>query len=329
MLAIQLHGRTLESVFELRGSNENAMTYALGWCVARVSGFAEAIAGELGVAIPSENATVRLQEHMSGKGITDIEVHDPGKLHWILEAKAGFDPPSHDQLSKYAEQLRAKSDDDGAALLLIVLAQSDRRNLSLRLRVPHAIKGVEVKVLSWGQVKSCVQDAYPYSNNTGKSLLREFYAYITKVLLMDAINSNNVFVVSVSVNTFSGSSITFIDVVKKFQKYFHPVGQGWPTSPPNYIAFRWYGQLQSVHHIDDFEIITNFAPHFPGTTDKETGPHFLYHLGPGIIPNRTVKTGNLFRAARIYAHIDLLLTSDTIAEAGVKTRARLDEGSKL
>jgi hypothetical protein len=149
--------------------------------------------------------------------------------------------------------------------------------------------------------------AYPRSNNTGKALLREFAAF-TKVLIMDAINSNNVFVVSVSGSTFGGSSITFIEVVEKFRKYFHPVGQGWPPSPPNYIAFRWYGQLQSVHHIDDFEIITNFASHFPSTTDEEISPHFLYHLGPAIIPNRTVKTGNLFRAARIYAHIDLLLT---------------------
>ena len=327
MLAIQLHGRALESVFELRGSNENAMTYALGWCVARVSGFVEAIADELGVEAPGENATVRLQEHMRGKGITDIEVHDPGKLHWILEAKAGFDPPGHDQLAKYAEQLRAKADDEGATRMLIVLAQSDRRNLSLRLRVPQAIEGVEVKVLSWSQVKNCVQNAYPHSNNTGKALLREFQCDESPDhgcdQLQQCIRRLRQW------HNLRGCSIIFIDVVEKFRKYFHPVGQGSPTSPPNYIAFRWYGQLQSVHHIDDFEIITNFASHFPGTTDEEIGPHFLHHLGPAIIPNRTVKTGNLFRAARIYAHIDLLLTCDTIAEAGVKTRARLNQGSKL
>jgi hypothetical protein len=85
---------------------------------------------------------------------------------------------------------------------------------------------------------------------------------------------------------------------------------------------------QQGHHVDDFEIINQFASHFPGTREEEIQPHFLYHLGPAITPNGTVKTGNLFWAARIYAHIDLLLTSETIAEAGVKTRVRLEKASK-
>jgi hypothetical protein len=36
-----------------------------------------------------------------------------------------------------------------------------------------------------------------------------------------------------------------------------------------------------------------------------------------------VRTGNLYRAARIEAALDLLLTSETIAEARDNTRARL------
>ena len=326
MLAIQLHGRPIESIFELLGSDENAMTYALGWCMARVPGLTAVISAELGLDGPGETPTVLLQEHVGGKGITDVEIRDPGKVAWIFEAKVGFAPPGVEQLARYAKRLHEQ--DDTALKMLIVVAQSDRRDLTLNMRVPKAVDGIAVKVLSWGQINTCLTKAYPGSDNTGKALLRQFSAFLTKVLEMQNVNSNNVYVVSVSRDTFGGGSTTFIDVVDKFKKYFHPVGPGWPASPPNHIAFRWGGQVQSVHHIDDFEIISQFASYFPGTSEEGIQPHFLYHLGPAITPNRTVKTGNLFRAARIYAHIDLLLTSETIAEAGVKTRERLEKASK-
>ena len=43
------------------------------------------------------------------------------------------------------------------------------------------------------------------------------------------------------------------DIVNKKRIYFHPVGGGpggWPSEPPNYIAFRYGGKLQTIHHID-------------------------------------------------------------------------------
>ncbi|MCG2728873.1 MAG: hypothetical protein L6276_01100, partial [Acetobacterium sp.] len=40
--------------------------------------------------------------------------------------------------------------------------------------------------------------------------------------------------------------LSWIDIVEKRNKYFHPMGMnGWPKEPPNYIAFRYYGKLQS------------------------------------------------------------------------------------
>jgi hypothetical protein len=327
MLAIQLHGRPIESVFELVGRDENAMTYGLGWCMAQVPSLIGAIAAEIGSAVPGSAATVMLQEYGGRTGITDVEVSDPGRVAWIFEAKAGFDPPAYDQLAKYANRL-LNLEDDGAAKMLVVLAQSDRRDLWLKRRVPELIEGVAVRVVSWGQIGTCVDRAYLTADNTGKALLRQFNTFLNKVLGMQAINSNDVFVVSVSGDTFGGGPTTFIEVVENFRQYFHPVGSGWPVSPPNYMAFRWKGKLQSVHHIDNYEIFTDYKLHFPGITEGEIEPHFLYHLGPAIRPNREVKTGNLFRAARIYAHIDLLLTSETISEAGVKTKERLAAAAK-
>ena len=327
MRPLQLRGRTLDSVFELLGSDENSLTFAVGWCLSRVPGLLEAVAKEIGVEPPGPEATVRLQEFGGLNGITDVEVRDPGKAAWIIEAKIGFEPPGIEQLTKYAHTLNDGSD-QAAEKLLVVLAQSDRKELWLKLKVPAAVEGVPVRVISWGQVKACIDRAYPVTDNTGKALLRQLGAFLDKALPMQEITSNSVYVVSVSRGTFSGGPTNFQDVVLTHRKYFHPIGSGWPVSPPNYIGFRWDGCLQSIHHVEHYEILTNYRTQFPDADDVEMDPHFLYHLGPAITPTQKVPTGNLFRAARIYAHIDLLLTSATISEAGVKTRERLEAAKK-
>lgn len=326
MTAIQLHGRPIQSVFELLGADENAMTYALGWCMAQAPALLAELAGHLGGSQAGEGASILLQEHGGRHGVTDIEVRDPGRIAWIFEAKAGFDPPGADQLAKYAARL--VSEDQAADKRLIILARSDRRDLWLQMRAPESVDGVPVQVISWAQIGDAVRRAYPSSDNTAKALLRQFTAFLDRVLGMQVVSSNQVYVVSLNQDTFGGGPTTFVEVVETFGRYFHPVGSGWPVNPPNYMAFRWQGRLQSIHHIDDYEIITDFAPHFPGITEGEIEPHFLYHLGPPIRPSREVRAGKIFRAARVYAHIDLLLTCDTISDAMLKTNERLAAASR-
>jgi len=43
--------------------------------------------------------------------------------------------------------------------------------------------------------------------------------------------------------------------------------------------------------------------------------HFIFELGPTIVPSKTVKTGNIYRNVRVWAMLDTLLTCDTISEA--------------
>ena len=43
--------------------------------------------------------------------------------------------------------------------------------------------------------------------------------------------------------------------------------------------------------------------------------HFIYKLGPAIVPSKEVKTGNIYPNGRVWAMLDTLLTSDTISEA--------------
>ena len=51
--------------------------------------------------------------------------------------------------------------------------------------------------------------------------------------------------------------------------------------------------------------------------------HFLYHLGPRIGPSKEVKMGNVYPSGRVWAALDLLLTSSTVREARDLTKTRL------
>ena len=138
---------------------------------------------------------------------------------------------------------------------------------------------------------------------------------------------NQVFVVALSAQPIKdGDDYTWIDVVEKEGRYFHPVGNRWPVVPPNYIGFRYYGELQSVHHIDTYEIVGDLSelnPKWPRREDA--ADHFVYTLGPAMKPARPMRTGNIYRSGRVWCAIDTLLSGvcDTISDARDETSRRL------
>lgn len=137
-------------------------------------------------------------------------------------------------------------------------------------------------------------------------------------------DSNWVYVVSLGSNTPDGCELTWIELVEKYNKYFCPVGKfGFPKEPPNYIAFRYAGRLQAIHHIEGYSVTKNVHADIQAMPDEEWDiEHFIFNLGPAIIPNKIVKTGNIYRNGRVWAMLDTLLTCDSISEARDISRDR-------
>ena len=321
-MELSAYGRPVATPFHLIGADENALTSALAWCLARCPAFMEAFAGKVEGLLPSPAATVALQAHQGEYGITDIKVHDPGKLAWVVEAKVGFSMPSHDQLAKYADHLTAQHAGKEERLL-VVLAQSDKLDQALQAAVPSHVNGVRVRAVSWRAVIGLARTCASAVGNVQKGYLRDLVDFLEEVLALTNAESNQVFVVAISDSTFGGGPTTFREVVEKYAKYFHPVGNHWPTSPPNYMGFRYDGKLQSIHHVDSYTVIDHFSPHFPDIREGEIDRHFLYTLGPPIRPAGVVRTGKgIVMAARAWVAIDLLLTCDTITEARDQTLDR-------
>ncbi len=147
---------------------------------------------------------------------------------------------------------------------------------------------------------------------------------------MERNTSNLVYMVVLSSKPMiAGQTHTWIDVVEKDRCYFHPVGDGtnrWPPQPQNYLGFRYWGRLQSVHHVDTYEIVTDLSTYNPLWVPTNED-HFVYHLGPPMRPARELRNGNIYPNARFECAIDTLLSGAfvTIRDAADETKRRLTE----
>jgi hypothetical protein len=325
MASIHLHGRELNSVFQLLGEHENDMTSCLGWCISRSPIFSEFLLSSLGVELKSlETLAVRLQEAQPGSGITDVEIEDPNNLFVIMEAKRGWVLPTHDQLEMYAHRPRFVESGARSKRLVVV---SECTNAYSRLFLPaETSNDVEVRNLPWREILHLVSAAESQSRGSERRLLGEVRLYLGRLVTVQPIDSNLVYVVSLSAERPPGWELSFLDITREHRKYMHPVGgKGWPKEPPNYIAFRSGGKLLSIHHIETYKVFRRPHEEVAGIpADVEWEDHFLYSLGPAFGPSEPPSNGPIWPNGRYWCMLDTLFTCSTIAEARDLTRARLD-----
>ncbi len=129
--------------------------------------------------------------------------------------------------------------------------------------------------MSWKELAKLAARSLRNANHAEKRLLGELLTYLRGIMTLQNLESNWVYVVSLGSGTPAGWEISWIDIVEKRLKYFHALDGSWPKEPPNYIAFRYRGKLQSIHHIESAEVFTD--PHskfkeIPDTDWKTTLP---------------------------------------------------------
>lgn len=324
MAVLESHGHEISSIFQLLGEKENDITLSMAWTLARCPEFLKKLVFHItGVTPDPDQVTIMNQRYDAAAGITDIEITDHRFFHIIIEAKRGWQLPGSDQLTKYS--LRTDFIKSKAPKKYIVTLSECSADYA-RVYLPFTkVNNIPIKHLPYSNVYQMVADAIPASSHEGKHLLWQFLEYLKGIMTMQKSDSNMVYVVALGSNRPENCCLTWIGIVTQHHKYFHPVGgHGWPKEPPNYIAFRYHGQLQSIHHVDSYVVTRNMHDEVSDMPDEVWDTdHFVYRLGPAITPNKTVKTGKLFRNGRVWAMIDTLLTCDTISEARDLTQSRL------
>ena len=317
-----IYGKPRTNVFQLLGFDENSATYALGWtlsqCPVFLNAFVSHIAGE---HLESFDGRIDLQKKSgSDNGFTDLEICYGSELHCIIEAKKGWVFPPETQLGKYKPRL----DQEGARIKRMVSVSA----MSTEIAQRQFIDGVPLIHLSWRDICSLARESLSRTKRLEERLwIKSLVAHLEEYY---AQRDNMVYVVSLGSQAMrEGGTHTWIDVVEKDNAYFHPVGNGWPEQPPNYIAFRYKGKLQSVHHIESYTILANVAAKNPLWCDT-TRRHFVYKLGSAMRPPRELKAGSIQRAARVWCAIDTLLSGqfDSLGEAVKETKNRQKEAKK-
>ncbi|MFB3107108.1 MAG: hypothetical protein ACE1ZA_19600, partial [Pseudomonadales bacterium] len=277
-MVLRLFGAEPTSVYGILGTDENSATFALGWVLDRSPAFAAALVNDLlGIrGIEHENLVIELQRHGSDRGFTDIEIICRNKYHIIIEAKRGWTLPSDIQLQKYSRRL-SKDGQCGATIVSMSAASGEYATN----RLPKEVLGIPLVHRSWADVRQIALEAHRTTRSFEQKLwIRELAEHLKEYVSLRNSRDNLVYVVSLSNREIrDGGGYTWIDVVEKDERYFHPVGNHWPVLPPNYIAFRYYGQLQSVHHIKDYKVVTDLSSLKARWPDTESD-HFVYQLGP-------------------------------------------------
>jgi hypothetical protein len=158
---------------------------------------------------------------------------------------------------------------------------------------------------------------------------------------MDADPSDRVFVVPIGTGTPPWSTVSWRDSVNIQRRYYHPIGKtGWPKISAKWLGFRYDSRLQSIHRVEKvirIECRSELSRYFPDIDGEacrraydggERVPHFVYWLAAPQYPDHVVAAGTIIAARKVWAHLDLLLSSQSISQAVELSKQRDGDFSK-
>lgn len=319
-----LHNKEVDSIYDLLSNvkkDENSLTYGLGWVFTESESFFKDFMSELEIKNNLNNYNIKLQEYKDKKiGYTDIELDGLEKedYYLIVEAKIGWNIPTKNQINNYCKRFKEYRKNNCIIVILSECSEEYAENI---------LKSYNIKYkwyyLPWSKIYQKLDKRILKTRGSHeKKSLKEFHLFLNKMITMQNKKSNEVFCVSLSRDSARGSDTTFVDVVEKYQKYFFPIEKGWPSEPPNYVAFRYDGELQSIHHVDSYIKTTKLYEHLPFPREEEDGPRFLLTLSKPFKPSKTIKNGAKWRSNHVWFDLDTIFLCDTIKEAIDLTKKR-------
>jgi hypothetical protein len=305
------------SVFDLLGMQENDLTAALGFTLARSRRLLDLLIQTLDLPAGDGPVVVRM-ETADEAGRTDLELQTADHLV-VVEAKRGWRLPESAQLTRYAARVAAH----GGGMLVTL---SDCSPAYADLKLPAAVEGVDLRHLSWANLKTSISTARTRSGGKERYWLTELGEYLRRAVRVTDPASSLAFCVSLSTGRpGDGGSRTFIDFAANEGMYFHPFGwgHGWPTDPPNFLTFRWSGHVQQVRRAEKHEVIPNLQTLWPDVPveDDTSRPFSVYTLGPPLPMHGPLPTGTNYRANHLWVLVDQLLTKETLKDALAATKA--------
>lgn len=319
------YGTEVISAFSLLGQDENDLTAALGFTMARCKALADTVLGRVWPAHSDDAAADFALEVRAEVGRTDLEVRLPASSTLVIfEAKRDWLLPTTEQLAQYVSRIHRYGSG-----VLVSLSQAS--NALAATQLPAAIDGVPIIHLPWRDILSDIAATRPLCRGRERIWLEELHTYLTEVIRMRTVADSMVYSVVLNDERPGGDGTpTFREFVTEEHCYFHPYGTGgWPTEPPNFMAFRWGGAVQRIHRIMQADVVPTIRDRFPylPRSDASDRPHAVYELGPRIPPFDPIPNGaGIYPSSRLWVLLDQLQTAPTLQAARAGTRALQDNG---
>lgn len=312
MFDLTRHGSPVTSVFDLLGTNENDLTSALGFALSRSPALLGALLRRVWPQAGAWAAAVSLALEVRGDvGRTDLQIELPDAL-LIMEAKRGWLLPTTRQLTAYAPRVRQHG---GGALVTLSQASA----ALARVQLPAHVDGVPVVHLSWRDVLADIAELAPERRGQERLWLDELAKYLRGVVRLRSVADSWTYcVVLNNERPGDGGPCTFREFVTHEHAYFHPYGiGGWPTDPPNFMAFRWQNAVHRIHRVMKADVLPGLLQRWPDipATSETVRPYAVYDLGPQLPPYEPLPSGAPYRASRLWVLLDQLQTSPTLASA--------------
>jgi hypothetical protein len=269
-----------------------------------------------------ESANVFYQRHTEDqrKGISDIEIEIPGKLHVIIEAKIRAAFPELEQCQKYLPRLDTDVASHCLAILLDaadigIIADYESREL--------AFKSI-LRALLWANIHKHAQRIFRTTQDSIENyLLSNLCSFIEGEYYMKSFEEE-VWIVPISTKPLWGNGISFYDIPLKHKIYFHPAKRS--RKRAIYFAPRAYGQVKHVQKILKVEYNKPPQQYIPELTKLpwSSEKHTIFHLGEPVNLPVPVKSGPI-RDRLVYSDFDLLINAQTVDEAQKSTIKRRKE----
>lgn len=180
--------------------------------------------------------------------------------------------------------------------------------------------------LPWRDVLTDITESRVKCRGRERIWLDELHTYLMEVIRMRTVADSLVYSVVLSEDRPGGEGTpTFREFVTDQHCYFHPYGVGgWPTDPPNFMAFRWGGAVQRIHRIMHADVVPTIRDRFPYLPENDASdrPHAVYDLGPRIPPLEPIPNGaGVYPSSRLWVLLDQLQTAATLKDAIAQTHA--------
>lgn len=314
-LALYAHNRAVNSPFGLLGTDENALSFALGYtfqqCLPLLQWFLKQVGIE-GVHRSSlQQARIDLQRGATGQGITDIEIHLAGQFHVIIEAKLGLAVPTIDQCRKYL--LRFKTTNEPIQKLVALVQSADQTFVKDYAQQDKHLSKKLVRFI-WPQLFSeCVRLILGKSvPPETKEWVRCFYNFLDLEYGMKAFTTE-VWILAINTKPIWPGGMSHWDIHQKYRVWW---AYNEHTVRPLYIAFRVRGELDSIYRVSRVEHSVPISDRVPEMQRIKWAkdPATIWHFGPPVPLAKPLPTGAGMFSRRIRCDLDLLLTCSSVQE---------------